>query len=101
MRQQKYFNNKKVMDPAVKNRRDADKLISASFKAFLLLGLMTLRDEFGFGPEEAERFVDKVGDLQDSYNKGYIDAKDLSGVIKEELGIEVLAWNQNGRRYGD
>lgn len=88
-KQKYYFPNKKVMNPAVRNRRDADKLIDASYKVFLLLGLMSLRDEFGFGAKRMERFMDKMSDLLDSYNKGYLNAKDLSNTIKEETGIDV------------
>lgn len=90
MRQpQKYYNNKKVSNPVVRNRRDADKLISASFSAFLLLGCMALRDEFDFGKVRMARFVDKMNDLLDSYNRGYISVRDLHDTIKEETGIDV------------
>lgn len=89
MRQPKYYNNKKVLNPVVRNRRDADKLISASFSAFLLLGCMALRDEFDFGKVRMERFVDKMHDLLDSYNRGYISVRDLHDTIKEETGIDV------------
>lgn len=56
MRQQKYYNNKQIR-PMVQNRRDADQLISASFKAFLLLGAMALRDEFGYGNARMSRWI--------------------------------------------
>lgn len=88
-KQKYYFPKKKFMNPAVRNRRDADKLIDASYKVFLLLGLMSLRDEFGFGTKRMEKFMDKMSDLLDSYNKGYLNAKDLSNTIKEETGIDV------------
>jgi hypothetical protein len=88
--QGKYFNNKKIVNHTVQNRRDADKLINSAYKAFMLLGLMALRDEFKFGPERMQRYVDKMHDLLDSYNKGYISIEDLNQTIYEELGIKVM-----------
>lgn len=84
----KYFNNKQIHN--VGNRRDADKLIASAYKGFLLLGLMVLRDEFGFGTKRMERFIDRMHDLMDSYNKGYINTDDLNKTIHEETGIKVL-----------
>lgn len=42
----KYFNNRQVpaQQRRVKNRRDADKLIHSSYTAFLLLGIMAIKD---------------------------------------------------------
>jgi hypothetical protein len=88
--QGKYFNNKKIVNPAVKNRREADNLINSAYKAFMLLGLMALRDEFKFGSERMKRYVDKMHDLLDSYNKGYISIEDLNQTIYEEIGIKVM-----------
>lgn len=90
MKQIKYFNNKYGTNPRVQNRRDADKLIVASYQVFMLLGLMALRDEFGFGGGRMQRFIDKMLDLLDSYNKGYINTDDLKKTIYEETGIEVV-----------
>ena len=89
MRQQKYYNNKKVSNPIVRNRREADQLINGAYKAFMLLGLMALRDEFDFGNKRLSRFVDKMHDLLDSYNRGYISVLDLHDTIKEETGIDI------------
>lgn len=88
MRQQKYYNNKQIR-PMVQNRRDADQLISASFKAFLLLGAMALRDEFGFGNARMSRWIVKMHDLLDSYKRGYVSIQDLHDTILEETGIDV------------
>lgn len=87
----KYFNNRQA--PAqkrrVKNRRDADKLIHSSYTAFLLLGIMALRNKFNFGGARIERWLDEINELKDSYEKGYISIYDLQTTIKEETGIEV------------
>lgn len=62
----KYFNNRKVpmQQRRVKNRRDADKLIHSSYTAFLLLGIMALRNKFDFGSARIERWIDEINDLR-------------------------------------
>ncbi len=87
----KYFNNRKapMQQRRVKNRRDADKLIHSSYTAFLLLGIMALRNKFDFGSARIERWIDEINDLRDSYEKGYISVQDLQKTIKEETGIEI------------
>lgn len=87
----KYFNNRKapMQQRRVKNRRDADKLIHSSYTAFLLLGIMALRNKFDFGSARIERWIDEINDLRDSYEKGYISVQDLQQTIKEETGIEI------------
>lgn len=88
MRQQKFYSNKQIR-PMVQNRRDADKLISASFSAFLLLGAMALRDEFGFANVRMSRWINKMNGLMDSYKRGYISVQDLHDTILEETGIDI------------
>lgn len=88
--QGKYFNNKQIQKPALQNRRDSDKLIASAYKAFMLLGLMALRDEFDFGTVRLQRYIDKMHDLLDSYNKGLISIDDLNKTIEEETGIKVM-----------
>lgn len=73
----------------VQNRRDADQLISASFKAFLLLGAMALRDEFGFGNARMSQWIWKMQDPHDSYKRGYVSIQDLHDTILEETWIDV------------
>ena len=88
MRPQKFYNNKQIR-PKVQNRRDADQLVSASFRAFLLLGAMALRDEFGFANARMSRWIVKMNDLIDSYSRGYISIQDLHDTILEETGIDI------------
>ena len=92
-RQPVYFNNNKPRK--VNNRRDANKLVEASYKAFLGMGLMTLldmglQDDFKFGADEAEKFIDKMRDLFDSYCRGYISFEDICSTIYEESGIKII-----------
>lgn len=90
MNQSSYFNNKKVVKPYVKNRRDADKLISASHQCAMLMTMTILHNKFGFGATRLERFADYYADLLDSYNKGYVSVDDLNKDLLEETGVKVL-----------
>lgn len=87
----KYFNNKQAdSKPIIRNRRDSDKLIESAYKSFMLLGLMALRDEFGFSTVRLWRYIDKMTYLLDSYNHGYISVDDLNKTIEEETGIKII-----------
>lgn len=61
-----------------------------AFRQMILIPLMVLRDHYGFGAKRLERFIDKVADMLDSYNKGYLDLDDIEKTIEEETGIKVL-----------
>ena len=62
----KYFNNKQQMYKRNKvlNRRDADNLIVASHKLFMMIGCLALNQAFDFGEKRVGRFVDKFGLIQ-------------------------------------
>lgn len=85
-----YFNNKQIQKPRIQNRREADALINSAYKAFMLLGLMALRDEFRFSTVRMQRYIDKMHDVLESYNNGYIDINDLNQTIYDETGIKVI-----------
>lgn len=89
MRQQKYFNNSKVK-PQLNNRRDADKLISSTSKAFNLLALTVLHNKFGFGRKRLERFMDEFKNLLDCYNGDWVSVSDLNEDLYEMTGIKVI-----------
>lgn len=75
----KYFNNKQQMYKRNKvlNRRDADNLIVASHKLFMMIGCLALNQAFDFGEKRVGRFVDKCQDILDLYNRGYISLEDI------------------------
>lgn len=64
----KYFNNKQqaYKRNKVLNRRDADNLIVASHKLFMMIGCLALNQAFDFGEKRVGRFVDKFRDILDS-----------------------------------
>ena len=62
----------------------------AMIKAFVVmmgLSLNALRDEFDWGKVRLTRFSDKVLDLLDSLNRGYITFDDCLNVIKTKPGL--------------
>lgn len=72
-------------------KEDATK--EAMDRAFILMmGLpcKALRDVFGFGKTRLERFGDKVVDLYDSFEKGYISLDDCIETVKEETGVDFI-----------
>ena len=79
----KYFNNKQqaYKRNKVLNRRDADNLIVASHKLFMMIGCLALNQAFDFGEKRVWRFVDKCHD--------YISLEDIETMLKEDIGIEV------------
>lgn len=90
MKQQKYFNNKKPLNPIVKNRRDADKLIESSHKVAMLLTLTILHDKYGFGSKRLGDFAKHYHNLLDSYNKGNVSIDDFNATLYGETGIRVI-----------
>lgn len=87
----KYFNNRQApaQQRRVKNRRDADKLIHSSYTEFLLLGTMALHDQFGFGGARLGKWIDKMNELKECYEKGLVSVHDLQSMIKNETRIEI------------
>ena len=86
-----FFNNRQLpaQQRRVKTRRDADKLIHSSYTAFLLLGTMALHDQFGFGSARLGKWIDKMNELKECYEKGLVTVQDLQSMIKNETGIEI------------
>lgn len=74
---------------AVKRKHESE-LLEGSFHIALLLSVMALRDKFDFGTKRLETFLDKVQDLLDSYDRGYMSVTDMVQIIKDETGIEMM-----------
>lgn len=56
----------------------------------LLLSLYTLRDEFGFGSERANRFKKRFNEKAECLLGEYCVWQDVQDIVKDELGIDVL-----------
>lgn len=73
----------------------ARRTVVHSFIKMFSLSLMVLRDEYGFGRKRLKAFTEKVMDLLDSFQRGYISFDDLEQTIKEETGLTII--DDNGK----
>ena len=72
-------------------KQDAAK--KAADKAFFLmlgLPLMVLHDKWGFEKVRGECFIERVLDLYDSFEKGYLSLDDIHNCLWEEGGIKLI-----------
>lgn len=87
----KYFNAKPMgykKQVQVANRRDANKLIQSAHRAYMLIGLMTLHNEFGFGSQRLERFAEAWNDNLKKFNRGELTLDGVERIMSENYGIE-------------
>lgn len=86
----KYFNVKMgyAKRQQVANRRDADRLIQSAHRAYMLIGLMTLHNDFGFGPQRLERFAEAWNDNLKKFNRGELTLDGVERIMSESYGIE-------------
>lgn len=64
--------------------------IADAIQIVTLFPLLALRDEFGFGEKRLKRFMDRMQNDIEAYEKDYIDLADVARVLKEEANIEVV-----------
>ncbi|MFR5884368.1 MAG: hypothetical protein ACLUFE_00830 [Anaerostipes hadrus] len=53
------------------------------------MGTMALHDQFGFGGARLGKWIDKMNELKECYEKGLVTVQDLQSMIKNETGIEI------------
>ena len=61
----------------------------AAMKLLIGLPIMANRDLFGHGKSRLEKLADKIFDLYDSYEKGFISMQDIEDTIFEETGMKI------------
>lgn len=66
------------------------KAIADALQIITLFPLLALRDEFGFGEKRLKRFMDRMHNDIDAYEKGYLDLADVATTLKKEVNIEVV-----------
>lgn len=64
-----------------KIKRDATK---SAVESIYLIPLLVLKDKFGYGGVRLKRYLDEFNELMDSYNKGYLDLKDIEETLLKE-----------------
>lgn len=87
----KYFKSrgmgfKKVQQVA--NRRDADRLVQSAHRAYMLIGLMTLHNDFRFGPKRLEKFAEAWNENLERFNSGELQLDGVERIMSESYGIE-------------
>ena len=79
--------------PLALNRPDLERFEEYTKKntiaTVLMMAVMTLRDEFGFGTERINRFIERFNNKTSCLCEGYVWWKDMQETIKEETGILI------------
>lgn len=70
---------------------NADKVISKSYKEFVVIGYIILHDKFGFGQTRIIRLQDFLKSYLDEASSGGNTGKDLSVYLKDKYGIDIKA----------
>ena len=61
------------------------KVISAVYAAFLI----SLHDEFDFGPVRSNRLLERVNKQYDAIMQDYCTVEDIKQAVKDETGIDL------------
>lgn len=72
-------------------KRNSDKVISKSYKDFVVIGYIILHDKFGFGQARIIRLQDFLKSYLDEAASGGNTGKDLSVYLKDKYGIDTKA----------
>lgn len=70
-----------------------DRVSREAFERMMVLSLLVLRDEWGFGEKRMERFMDQLGTLVEDVSEGRLSMDDITATLEEELGIE-FTWRR-------
>lgn len=72
-------------------QKDIDKIkrdaTNHALKVVIGFSLFALKDEFGFGKKRLIKFYNKFFEINDAYNKSYIDMDDVWEVLEKEAGL--------------
>lgn len=60
-----------------------------TIKTMLLMSVMVLRDEFGFGFDRLNRFIERFNTKTACLVDDYVNWKDIQQTIAEETGIHI------------
>lgn len=61
-----------------------------AFERMMVLSLLVLRDEWGFGEMRMERFMDQLSTLVEDVSAGRLSMDDITATLEDELGIEFM-----------
>lgn len=67
-----------------------DRVSREAFQRMMVLSLLVLRDEWGFGEKRMERFMDQLSELVEDVSAGRLSMDDITATLEDELGIEFM-----------
>lgn len=67
-----------------------DRVSREAFQRMMVLSLLVLRDEWGFGEKRISRFMDQLSVLIVDVSEGRLSMDDITATLEEELGIEFM-----------
>ena len=70
-------------------KRNADKVISKSYKDFVVIGYIILHDKFGFGQARIIRLQEEMKKCLETAADGGTNGKHVGVVLKSKYGIDV------------
>jgi len=70
-------------------KRNADKVITKSYKEFVVIGYIILHDKFGFGQKRIVRLQELLKQYLDAASADGWNGKDLSVMLKQKYEIDV------------
>lgn len=71
-------------------KETVDRVSREAFERMMVLSLLVLRDEWGFGSKRMERFIDRLSELIEDVSEGRLSMDDIADALEEELGIEFM-----------
>ena len=69
-------------------KETVDRVSREAFERMMVLSLLVLRDEWGFGSKRMERFMDQLRVLVEDVSEGRLSMDDITGALEEEIGLE-------------
>lgn len=71
-------------------QRNADKVVTKSYKDFVAIGYIVLRDLFGFGQKRIIRLQEEMKARLETAADGGTNGAHVGVVLKDKYGIDVL-----------
>lgn len=72
-----------------------DKVKVNTFKNALILMMVTMRDEFGYGEDRLTRMMERFWKKADCLNEDYTTWDDQTQILAEEVGIDLEVSNED------
>ena len=71
-------------------KETVDRVSREAFERMMVLSLLVLRDEWGFGEVRMDRFIDQLSTLVEDVSAERLSMDDITATLEDELGIEFM-----------